>query len=610
MPMSPAPRPPRRDQQSSCKVCGVITGFDFSVSDKDWGLIVPDQFRDSVLCPGCLQAFALQGGVSGWEPDVRAKVAALARTHPKARTHLVPLLRRASGMVPPKPGTYPKVQAALKRVQDSYALLDQWSKFADGMPTSRAIRDYFAKSPNKETLQKFYYSFSGLTFEGDDVSHWFYLNFGPNTALEKEFFKTVDARDKFRTDLYGKAPTGLLGPLRHLLFRLRSYRKKLAPYLQNVMSKVGPARFNYKGFPILNPDRLSDPIVEHLLRGIDYLTAMFRKRGMEDLLRQGITRVVVRFQQPGDKSPHTGGPVVGWYHGGEKYIEFLHAAARKGKGRLTDDWAAEVFTHEFGHYVHMDYLHPSARKEWDSGWTGVEQAQKALNEEISVSPEERKRYWKMLEGGRGDLSKVRGKLKGLDKLKFHAWLSNPMLGGAYVTPKQLRWTRDYGTWLSDLLRDPMAYVSQYSVEEGYPPGEQEKRAERALQVKRDALGVTPDYDAIYHPQLPQDLIEKYRKEDKSVAQAIDALEVPSWYARTNEREDFAESFVAFLSNPGALSDTARFRMQRSLALSGLYGKPVGRNARGEADLRTLLVQLAHRHASTRAHLVPFLRLPS
>jgi hypothetical protein len=58
--------------------------------------------------------------------------------------------------------------------------------------------------------------------------------------------------------------------------------------------------------------------------------------------------------------------------------------------------------------------------------------------------------------------------------------------------------------------------------------------------------------------------------------AIDALDVTTQYSRTNEKEDFAESFVAFMADPGWLSKQAMFRMQRTLSLSGLYGKPVAK----------------------------------
>ena len=55
---------------------------------------------------------------------------------------------------------------------------------------------------------------------------------------------------------------------------------------------------------------------------------------------------------------------------------------------------------------------------------------------------------------------------------------------------------------------------------------------------------------------------------------LDELGIPTDYGKTNEREDFAETFLLFIVDPQRLSPTATFRMQRALSLSGLYGKPV------------------------------------
>jgi len=41
--------------------------------------------------------------------------------------------------------------------------------------------------------------------------------------------------------------------------------------------------------------------------------------------------------------------------------------------------------------------------------------------------------------------------------------------------------------------------------------------------------------------------------------------------------------VAFLANPGALSSNAKYRMQRALSISGLYGKQVMRLAQSVQD---------------------------
>jgi hypothetical protein len=54
----------------------------------------------------------------------------------------------------------------------------------------------------------------------------------------------------------------------------------------------------------------------------------------------------------------------------------------------------------------------------------------------------------------------------------------------------------------------------------------------------------------------------------------------------NEREDFAEAFVAFMIAPEKLTPEAKFRMQRALSLSGLYGKHVMHLAREDQTGKT------------------------
>jgi len=105
-------------------------------------------------------------------------------------------------------------------------------------------------------------------------------------------------------------------------------------------------------------------------------------------------------------------------------------------------------------------------------------------------------------------------------------------------------------------------------------------------------------------------------EKKKITEAIDrlgldnpiVLEVPkgksemsdlgivSDYGATDEQEDFAETFVAFMSAPEKLTPTSKFRMQRALSLSGLYGKPVMRLAE---DL--IVDAVAHRYLQASGH---------
>ena len=70
---------------------------------------------------------------------------------------------------------------------------------------------------------------------------------------------------------------------------------------------------------------------------------------------------------------------------------------------------------------------------------------------------------------------------------------------------------------------------------------------------------------------------------KAVEEALAKLEIVSPYGKTNEKEDFAETFVAFVGAPEKLTPTATYRMKRTLSVSGLYGKPVMQLAKRVAE---------------------------
>jgi hypothetical protein len=243
-------------------------------------------------------------------------------------------------------------------------------------------------------------------------------------------------------------------------------------------------------------------------------------------------------------------------------VAFSAEALKAQGGRLLSHWVHEVFLHEIAHHVHLSLLSPQAKAEWDGAWAPMQEAperlRKFLKEHRAVSPLERQRFYSLLLSSEGDLRYVQTKVKGLDRAKFHAWLSQPYIGAPYVTAKNLRWTKERGEWLRVALATQDSSNSQDTLE----------RAKRALGV----------YEASYFPHLSLSLLQEYAGTDAKVDALINALEVPTDYARSDADEDFAESFVAFLANPERLSDKARFRMQRTLSLSGFYGRPIMRVA--------------------------------
>lgn len=397
--------------------------------------------------------------------------------------------------------------------------------------------------------------------------------------LDTEFREVIMAAREVKEAVDDPDPNTACFPSLHKFTQtLSRYGRKATELMSKTIAEAMPERFNYKGFRVHNPDHLIEDIGFRLLSGVDYLVGLFKRRNLNTLLKDCLNSVMIRFQRPTDTHIKIRGLAHGLYNPQKKTITLLHAVIKEPTGRLMKKWVYEVLLHEFGHHVHMSYLHPAAKEEWDSGWTPVEEAKQALLRKMRVLPEERKRFWELLLSSKGDLAKVKNKLKGMDKPKFHAWLANPMMGGPFVTPKQLRWTPQEGTWLKTFLENPEGRFSQYS-ERGWPEGEVDRRIKRHWGMLEDTLAV--DYDKPY-PDLPEALVEEYRKQDKSVEEAIEKLQVPTWYAKTDKEEDFAETFVAFMEASERLSEQAVYRMKRALWMSGFYGKPVMRLSSAKA----------------------------
>jgi hypothetical protein len=239
--------------------------------------------------------------------------------------------------------------------------------------------------------------------------------------------------------------------------------------------------------------------------------------------------------------------------------------------KMMSNWVHEVFLHEMGHHLHLSYLHPRAREEWDSGWVGVEQARAKLEAQYSVTPADRWRFWKLIERSGWDPKQAGAKLKGIDRAKFLVWLNRTEGNQVSSSFKQLRLT-DYGKAVMRFFRDPEIKYQEY-VQDNSPERAREM-VERLKKTYMSNLELTEWYATRNYPTLDADTVEKIRAEDKSVNEALDKLGIPTDYGRKDTMEDFAESFVMFMTAPERLSDVALYRMKRALALSGLYGRMV------------------------------------
>ena len=334
--------------------------------------------------------------------------------------------------------------------------------------------------------------------------------------------------------------------------------------INELMRKTAAARFSYNGFVIENPDRLLEDSLASVLDAVDWLVSMFKKRKVEAVIRETVNSIMVSTEM----SSH------GLYsaHGKQVHIK---ANITTGQTKMLKNWVHEVLLHEIGHHVHMSYLAPMAKAEWDSGWVYVDKARGDLNDQISVTSRDRHRFWGLIERAGWSPLKAGRRLKGIDRLKFLMWLHKTEGNPLTSTPKQVR-LNDYGRTVMRFFANSEAVQAEFA--EYNTPEKAIRMMERRERVYKSNLGLTPFYDGKHHPMLDSDTVDQIRSEDTAVDAALDALGIPTQYGRTNILEDFAETFVLFIVDPARLSSTAHTRMARALWLSGFRGKPVMRMA--------------------------------
>ena len=359
-----------------------------------------------------------------------------------------------------------------------------------------------------------------------------------------------------------------------------------AAEINKLLQQIYPEQFTYDGFTITNPDHCAKPLVNSLLAGIGYLKGLFKDNGLLPILEKEITSFGIAFQ-PIDSKFH------GLYNGHEKKITLYHVASQAGdrSGRLLKTWIKEVFLHEFGHHIHINYIHGIARDFWDSWWDLIEDAKKLAQVGTPITWHDRQEYYLWVVTNHYDPVKVVKTTKNIvDRARFLIWLNNPSKGYKDKITTQLnlmglpRLTK-LGVDMFSFYRDSYEYL-----EKRYPEISKDGTGyvyqEIYEKVRREQfdpiLGITQSQKSLLWPVLsPMEAkdIKKLVAKDLNVKFANDILAItdfglPSGYAHESKYEDFAETFVSFVTNPRSLSPIALYRMKRTLSLSGLYGKPV------------------------------------
>jgi hypothetical protein len=346
-----------------------------------------------------------------------------------------------------------------------------------------------------------------------------------------------------------------------LLTQITAHERSIQRYLD----QLGPEQFNYKGFKIQDRFHLGPDKMSMVFDAINFLLAVFRKRGVPNLIQEGLQEVILR--DTGDAG--------GLYNSRAKTIELGPTLLTDQVHRLlgNDSWILGSFMHEFGHHIHMNYVTGDAQAFWDGAWDPIHELKGTLDK---ISQGELERFFALLEKDGFNPTKTAKRLKGADKIKFAYWLRDPGFGEPIITPNQFRLTKR-GREIFDVLRDPEGYVQRIY---GYSPEEPEfkKRVWKVVEHKKKILGVGYSTGLRIAPEMVRKLKEADPEIDAAINSLYESLGIPSEYGKTNELEDFADTFVLFMTAPEKLSPNALYRMKRTLWLSGFGGKPVSKLA--------------------------------
>ncbi len=235
------------------------------------------------------------------------------------------VLRRFAGMPPEL--YWPAAEAALAKLQDLVAK-------ATKKPTEPNIR----KALN-------------FAYKNYDISIWV-----GKCLTEDEDEKFLVQRRALSQVMKNKS-----APLETLQEMLERYVASVRIALQS----AAPANFVYSGFQISNPERFGDRLARQVLDGLDYLRALFKKRGVVKFIDQDIARVVLTSDTRSGEA---------YFHAGTRelmisvprLLKEQSARVLEGVGRV-----GETLLHEFGHYIHRVYIKGEAEAAWNAPWKGV-----------------------------------------------------------------------------------------------------------------------------------------------------------------------------------------------------------------------------------------------
>lgn len=345
----------------------------------------------------------------------------------------------------------------------------------------------------------------------------------------------------------------------------RQFKKVFHDFFEQTLEKyedygpfiVGPSEIRCQ-----NLDRMASEDTEILLNGLQTVIKIFNKNGFQDVLKSAKDNQYYYVLPREGGNPNT----AAFYNPHTKNIVVYSVP-------FAQQTFVRTFIHEFGHLLWFEYIGSKARDYWFESWQSIQQEQDkrvpALQTILKVTYKDRQYFFEMLKKNTFDLKKTEKKIRKPLQVKYRAWLYNPSgdfpqrdIWLSYL-PDQIEPTL-YATkhFLPFFKLGPEKYSQKYHVSITDP----EKLTERFMR----ALGLAGPNVKRAHPVINWGSTSKQLSFDDAKRRALEELEPPTEYSKTDALEDFSETFSYYLTQPNKLSSLAKRRVIKTLKIAGLY----------------------------------------
>lgn len=208
---------------------------------------------------------------------------------------------------------------------------------------------------------------------------------------------------------------------------------------------------------------------------------------------------------------------------------------------------------------------------------------------MTISKTDKMHWLDLLEKVGYDFQKVSRNLDPVSRLKYISFMNQNQI---FTVPTQARLSV-HGKTLQDALQHGSKFFDAATFQDALRnPVNYDDLPLMGINL----LGLVEFLGRVFRQedsQIPKEYVgkglEKFlekarRTKTREVEEALNALGIPSGYGRTNVKEDFAETFVLFVTNPQKLSNIARWRMGRTLGIAQGEGTPIMKLAKRVASL--------------------------